>query len=119
MSETPRTDVNAGYPDASGHFRLNDLGFYVEVSFARQLERELAAANARIAELESQLRHTGQMHATLAAKLEWLNAQSRDTFCRNRQLRMREWRVTSVQYTDVADAIAEHMDWEFARDNPS
>ena len=43
MSETPRTDAAAEY---------DGFAFYVKADFARQLERELTAAQARIAEME-------------------------------------------------------------------
>ena len=44
MSDTPRTDKQAGYPDGSGCWKYTELGLYVDADFARQLERE----NARL-----------------------------------------------------------------------
>ena len=44
MSDTPRTDKQAGYPDASGCWKYTELGLYVDADFARELERE----NARL-----------------------------------------------------------------------
>ena len=44
MSDTPRTDEQAGYPDGSGCWKYTELGLYVDADFARQLERE----NARL-----------------------------------------------------------------------
>ena len=44
MSDTPRTDKQAGYPDGSGCWKYTELGLYVGADFARQLERE----NARL-----------------------------------------------------------------------
>ena len=44
MSDTPRTDKQAGYPDGSGCWKYTKLGLYVDADFARQLERE----NARL-----------------------------------------------------------------------
>lgn len=58
-SDTPRTDrveinaYTAGIPPR---------GFYVTASFARQLERDLAAARSRIAELESGLQRIERWH---------------------------------------------------------
>ena len=50
MSDTPRTDEQAGYPDGSGCWKYTELGLYVDADFARQLERE----NARLrSELEA------------------------------------------------------------------
>lgn len=50
MSDTPRTDSEVEiFNDEYTGFK--DAG-YVSETFARQLERELSAANARIAELE-------------------------------------------------------------------
>lgn len=45
MSDTPRTDAEAFYPHDSKYRVCDD-------DFARQLERELAAANDRIKRLE-------------------------------------------------------------------
>lgn len=65
-SDTPRTDAaeNAGC-------WANDTDYYVEADFARQLERELSAAQARIAEQAALL-------AVLErdkARLDWLSTQ--------------------------------------------
>ena len=52
MSDTPRTDEQAGYPDGSGRWKYTELGLYVDADFARQLERE----NARLrSELEAKM----------------------------------------------------------------
>ena len=52
MSDTPRTDEQAGYPDGSGCWKYTELGLYVDADFARQLERE----NARLrSELEAKM----------------------------------------------------------------
>lgn len=54
MSDTPRTDSEVEiFNDEYTGFK--DVG-YVSETFASQLERELSAANARIAELEDILR---------------------------------------------------------------
>ena len=42
MSDTPRTDEQAGYPDGSGRWKYNELGLYVDADFAR-LRSELEA----------------------------------------------------------------------------
>lgn len=52
MRDTPRTDEEAGYYDGSGCWKSNVNGECVESAFARTLERELNAANERIATLE-------------------------------------------------------------------
>jgi hypothetical protein len=55
MSDTPRTDkVSLGY--LSNRSCGTEA---VSIDFARQLERELSAANARIAELEEAVRRNG------------------------------------------------------------
>lgn len=61
MSDTPRTDNESEmHPDATtinGRFEfMGRATEKVSAEFARQLERELAAANARIAELEKTIR---------------------------------------------------------------
>jgi hypothetical protein len=43
MSDTPRTDAEAGYMDGSGCWKWRDDGSEVPADFARDLERELAA----------------------------------------------------------------------------
>ena len=48
MKDTPRTNAAAGYPDGSGCWKYNDLGFYVDADFARELERE-SIGNANFA----------------------------------------------------------------------
>jgi hypothetical protein len=50
MSDTPRTDAAMEYDN--GAVKM----YYVDVSFAEQLERELSAANAEIARLRADLR---------------------------------------------------------------
>ena len=52
MSDTPRTDEQAGYQDGSGCWKYTELGLYVDADFARQLELE----NARLrSELEAKM----------------------------------------------------------------
>jgi len=48
MSDTPRTDAEAGYYDDSGCWHHRTNGENVDADFARQLERELAAAKGEI-----------------------------------------------------------------------
>ena len=48
MSDTPRTDAEAGHYDQSGCWRSNLLGECVPVEFCQQLERELTEAQHRI-----------------------------------------------------------------------
>ena len=61
MSDTPRTDEQAGYPDGSGCWKYTELGLYVDADFARQLELEnvrlrLELENARLrSEFESNM----------------------------------------------------------------
>lgn len=61
MSEpapTPRTDEAAGYPDDSGCWKSRPVtGWTVEVDFARTLEREIAALEQEIVELEAEREH--------------------------------------------------------------
>ena len=46
MSDTPKTDAEAGYYDASGCWKPRVDGECVPADFARQLERELAQSMA-------------------------------------------------------------------------
>ena len=60
MKDTPRTDCNAGYVLDSTEFHCQSFehesdGSYVNADFARELERELNAANQRIKQLENKL----------------------------------------------------------------
>ena len=48
MSDTPRTDAEAGYDDASGCWKYREDGPYVDADFARQLERENAALREKM-----------------------------------------------------------------------
>jgi len=92
-SDTPRTDKaeNAGC-------WANDSDLYVEANFARQLERELTAAQARVAELDSKLvgmerAHEGAMSTVRGlerqneelekdkARLDWLEANAHTITC--------------------------------------
>ena len=52
MSDTPRTDAECGWYDPNGIRYPDPTGDHVDPDFARQLERELAAANERIRRLE-------------------------------------------------------------------
>lgn len=52
MSDTPRTDAECGWYDPNGVRYPEPTGDHVDPDFARQLERELNAAKARIARLE-------------------------------------------------------------------
>ena len=40
MSDTPRTDAEAGFLDEGEYWRSHETGFYVDADFARELERE-------------------------------------------------------------------------------
>ena len=60
MSDTPRTDAEAFYPHDSKYRVCDD-------DFARQLERELAAANDRIKRLEE----AGDYLCAAAAFMGW------------------------------------------------
>jgi chromosome segregation ATPase len=50
MSQTPRTDAEAGYSDPSGCWKYHKDGSEVPADFARELELELAEAEASDAE---------------------------------------------------------------------
>lgn len=58
MSDTPRTDAHSGWGvnyrgrTASTELYVDSTGPFVHAQFARQLERELNAANERIKRLE-------------------------------------------------------------------
>lgn len=52
MSDTPRTDAECGWYDPNGIRYQSETGDHVDPDFARQLERELNAANERIRRLE-------------------------------------------------------------------
>ena len=71
VSKTPRTDRQP-----SMCFGPN-LGLYVKIGFAKQLERQLAGANERIVELEKEnerihrLERAGDMLCAAAAFLGW------------------------------------------------
>ena len=52
MSDTPRTDEEAGHYDGSGCWKYNVEGECVTTDFARELERELAAAQIAAARYE-------------------------------------------------------------------
>lgn len=52
VGETPRTDAECGDYDRSGCWKSYINGECVQSDFARQLERELNAANDRIKRLE-------------------------------------------------------------------
>lgn len=52
MSDTPRTDAECGWYDPNGIRYQSKTGDHVDPDFARELERELFAAKARIARLE-------------------------------------------------------------------
>ncbi len=52
MSDTPRTDEEAGHYDGSGCWKYNVAGECVTSEFARQLERELADAQIGAARYE-------------------------------------------------------------------
>ena len=52
MSDTPRTDAECGWYDPNGIRYQDPTGDHVDPDFARDLERELAAANERIQRLE-------------------------------------------------------------------
>lgn len=77
MSATPRTDKKSGYADGSGCWKYNSFGDYVEVEFARELEREVARLQM---ELDSscnaeELRQVRAENAALRedkARLDWL-----------------------------------------------
>ena len=70
-SDTPRTDATSQY--CYGHVDRK----WVSVTFARTLERELNAAQARIAELEAELEsHAWEISPAMAqAKIDELNAK--------------------------------------------
>jgi hypothetical protein len=53
MSDTPRTDAEAGYYDGSGCWKPSVKGENVDADFARTLERELAAAKAEVEALRA------------------------------------------------------------------
>lgn len=53
MSDTPRTDAECGMYDRYGIRHTDPHGDHVDPDFARDLERELAAANERIRRLEA------------------------------------------------------------------
>ena len=57
MSDTPRTDKQAGYPDGSGCWKYTELGLYVDADFARQLERENARLQEALEMAEKELVH--------------------------------------------------------------
>ena len=71
ISKTPRTDRQPCMC-----FGPN-LGLYVKIGFARQLERQLAGANSRVLELEKEnerihrLERAGDMLCAAAAFLGW------------------------------------------------
>lgn len=50
MSDTPRTDAEAGVLDEDGYWLPRETGFYVDADFARQLERENAALRSLLRE---------------------------------------------------------------------
>lgn len=52
MSDTPRTDAECGWYDPNGVRYPDPTGDHVDPDFARDLERELNAAKARVARLE-------------------------------------------------------------------
>ena len=52
MSDTPRTDAECGWYDPNGVRYPDPTGDHVDPDFARDLERELNAAKARIARME-------------------------------------------------------------------
>ena len=56
MSDTPRTDAECGWYDSAGMRHTASYGDHVDPDFARQLERELAAAKERIRRLEEAAR---------------------------------------------------------------
>lgn len=70
MSETPRTDKAALLIDCISEELIGAPdGDFVHVDFARTLERELSAANAKIAELERQVAETRNAALEEAAKV--------------------------------------------------
>jgi hypothetical protein len=52
MSDTPRTDAEAGFLDEGEYWRPHETGFYVDADFARELERENAALRKEKDKLE-------------------------------------------------------------------
>ena len=55
MSDTPRTDAEAGHYDRSGCWKSDVAGECVPVEFSQQLERELAEATAENTRLRAAL----------------------------------------------------------------
>ena len=56
MSDTPKTDAEAGYYDDSGCWHHRTNGENVDADFARTLERELTAAKAEVEALRALIR---------------------------------------------------------------
>jgi hypothetical protein len=75
MSDTPRTDAEAGEEDASGCWKGRDEGPFVDADFARQLERELAAMRERAekaeAERDEAIRKYKDIHYRIAQGMAW------------------------------------------------
>lgn len=66
MSETPRTDKTR-------HFQASEHGIdYVHASFSKDLERELAAANQRVANVTALCNTATNSNASLKAEVERL-----------------------------------------------
>lgn len=75
MSNTPRTDEKTGFIGRDGEFRescqLGGIGNVVEASFARELERELAKANAELLMLKQPKLYDGVLRSTYIPPNFW------------------------------------------------
>jgi hypothetical protein len=74
MSDTPRTDEEAGHYDDSGCWRWRKNGETVPTEFAQQLERELAKSTEELNDIKyaikaAQQPHSDEVHCSCCALL--------------------------------------------------
>lgn len=80
MNDTPRTEAQVSVLDAplTGYASYPDNKEVVPAEYARELERQLAAANANLATVERDARQMGLANVGLlrdAARLDWLESE--------------------------------------------
>jgi len=80
MSETPRSDSELGFAPAyvDEYGEKHSSTYWVSIEFARQLERELAAALERVKELEGEKEELVSTKKFLLSELNALNKKIRD-----------------------------------------
>lgn len=116
MSDTPRTDAECGWYDSNGVRHPEPTGDHVDPAFARQLERELNAANQEIERLsgviETMGKGTTESQWRMVKDAEELEGKCRDAMERMKLLErlgdnMAEYMVDGREVDDWKNANRE------------